>query len=130
MNKKLISICVLIALLIGACITEQVMAHNFFNNIKENVYYISDYVQDKEDINTPDIYDLVVSLEEKWTGYEHALCFLINNMDIEDIGVELTKMKIYVLENDVVEFKASLAQVLYFADSYEWIMGINFQNVF
>ena len=43
---------------------------------------------------------------------------------------EAQRSKIYVLENDVVEFKASLAQVLYFADSYEWIMGINFQNVF
>ena len=38
-------------------------------------------------------------------------------------------MKIYVVENNVTEFKASLAQVLYYAEGYEHVMGITLQNL-
>jgi hypothetical protein len=53
----------------------------------------------------------------------------VNYKDIEEIGVEFTKMKIYILENDVTELKASLAEVLYYTDSYHQIMGITLQNI-
>ncbi|MBR2221048.1 MAG: DUF4363 family protein [Clostridia bacterium] len=73
---------------------------------------------------------LNLMVEDTWNGYEGALCFFVNLKDIEDLGIELTKMKVYVVENNVVEFKASLALMLYYIDGYYNVMGISFENIF
>ena len=129
MNKRFIYVIIILVILIGACIWEQVMVNNYLSNIKEKVYYITEFVKDKTDINSKQMYDLVVDLDSTWEKYEENLCFLVNHKEIADLGVELTKMKIYVVENNVTEFKASLAQVLYYAEGYEHVMGITLQNL-
>lgn len=116
-------------LLAGACIVEQIMVDTYLGHMQEIVFNIIDVVEDETDVNTPEIYNLVNDAEETWKGYEENFCFLVNFKDIEEIGVEFTKMKVYILENDVTELKASLAQVLYFTDAYHQTMGITLQNI-
>ena len=130
MNKRFIYVIVILVILIGACITEQIMVSNYLSNIKEKVDNISSVTQNAIVINTSEIYDLVIDLETTWNNYEENLCFLVNHNEIEELGAEISKMKIYVIENDLTEFKASLAQVLYYADTYSHVMGISLQNIF
>ena len=130
MNKRLVSILAIVVILIGICITEQVMVSNYLANMTNKVVELTEYVKDKEDINNPIIYDKVVDIETTWDSYEGALCFLVNLKDIEDVGIELTKMKVYVVENNEVEFKASLALLLYYIEGYYNLMGISFENIF
>lgn len=130
MNKRYIYIIVIIAVLIGICVAEQIMVTNYLSSMENKINSLVEYVGEKDNINTPDIYDKVVEIETTWDGYETTLCFLVNLKDIEDIGIELTKMKVYVVENNVVEFKASLALLLYYIDGYYNFMGISLSNIF
>ena len=130
MNKRYIYVLVILAILIAVCVSEQVLLNKYLNNIETKVVALIEDVKDKEDINTQEIFDKVVDIENDWSSYETVLCFVVNMKDIEDIGIELTKMKIYVVENSASDFKASLALLLYFIDAYRGIMGISFENVF
>lgn len=130
MNKRLISILAIIVILIGICITEQVMVSNYLANMTDKIVALTEFVKDKNDIKSQEIYDKVVDLETTWDGYEGALCLLVNLKDIEDVGVELTKMKVYVVEDNEAMFKASLALLLYYIEGYYNIMGISFENIF
>lgn len=130
MNKRYIYVLVILAILIAVCVSEQVLLNKYLNNIETKVVALIEDVKDKEDINTQEIFDRVVDIENDWSSYEMVLCFVVNMKDIEDIGIELTKMKIYVVENSASDFKASLALLLYFIDAYRGIMGISFENVF
>ena len=129
MNKRFYYILIIIVLLTGVCILEQIMIDSYLGNMEIMVYEIIDEVDDKTDVNTTEIYNLVEEAEKTWNHYESNFCFLINYKEIEEIGVEFTKMKVYILENAVTELKASLAQVLYFTDSYRQVMGISLQNI-
>ncbi|MDD2227016.1 MAG: DUF4363 family protein [Clostridia bacterium] len=129
MNNRLVYILIIIVLLAGVCVWEQVMVEAYLSTMEEKVYNIIDVVEGKEDINTTEIYELVEDMEKEWDSYELNFCFLVNYKDIEEIGVEITKMKIYIVENDTTDFKASLAQILYFTDSYRQVMGIALDNI-
>lgn len=130
MNKRYLYIIFIIVVLIGICITEQVMVSNYLSNMSQKIVALTEYVADKNDINTTEVYQQVVEMEDMWSGYENALCFLVNLKDIEDVGIEITKMKVYVVENNETEFKASLALLLYHIEEYYTIMGISFENIF
>lgn len=130
MSKRYIYIFAIVLVLIGVCIAEQVMVSNYLSNMTNKIVALTEYVVDKDNINTTDIYEKVVDMENTWESYEGALCFLVNLKDIEDVGIELTKMKVYVVENNEVEFKASLALLLYYIEGYYNIMGISFENIF
>lgn len=128
-NRRFYYILIIIVLLAGVCVWEQIMVDIYLATIKDKVYFVMETVEGKEDINTTEIYELIADIEETWNDYEANFCFLVNFKEIEEIGVELTKMKVYILENSIIDFKTSLAQILYFADSYRQVMGITLQNI-
>ncbi|MBR3790728.1 MAG: DUF4363 family protein [Clostridia bacterium] len=130
MNKRYIYVICIALVLLAVCVTEQIMINKFLGTMENKVASLIEFVGDREDINTNEIYEKVVDMEDTWNGYEGALCFFVNLKDIEDLGIELTKMKVYVVENNVVEFKASLALMLYYIDGYYNVMGISFENIF
>lgn len=130
MNKRYWYVAIIITVLTAICITEQLMVTNYLSKMEGKITALTEYVGDSDTINTPEIYDMVVEIENTWTSYEATLCFLVNLKDIEDIGIELTKMKVYVVENNSIEFKASLALLLYYIDGYYNLMGISFENIF
>ncbi|MFQ6749404.1 MAG: DUF4363 family protein [Clostridia bacterium] len=130
MNKRYIYVICIALVLLAVCVTEQIMINKFLGTMENKVASLIEFVGDREDINTNEIYEKVVDIEDTWNGYEGALCFFVNLKDIEDLGIELTKMKVYVVENNVVEFKASLALMLYYIDGYYNVMGISFENIF
>lgn len=130
MNKRYIYIIAIIVVLIALCTCEQVMVSNFLNNMQIKVESITQNVENLTDISTPNMYDKVVDLENSWERYESVLCYIVNTTQIEDVGIEITKLKVYVIENSILDFKASLATILYYLDSYHDILGISMKNVF
>lgn len=129
-NKRNIYVIIIILILSAICVVEQILVNNYLSEMKTDVTEIVELAKNKIQINTPEIKQKVDALEQKWQGYETTLCFLVNLKDIDDLGIELTKMKVYVEENSVTEFNASLQLVLYHIDNYYSAMGINFENIF
>ncbi|MDD4251486.1 MAG: DUF4363 family protein [Candidatus ainarchaeum sp.] len=130
MNKRYIYIIIIISILIAICIAEQLLVNGYLSTMETKITDIIEYVGDSETIDTPEIYDMIVNLETEWDSYEGVLCFLVNLKDIEDIGIELTKMKIFIVEDSAIDFKASLSLLLYYIDGYYNLMGISFENIF
>ena len=130
MNKRFYYILILVVILAGVCITEQVLVSNYLHTMEVRIQTVVEYVENAQSINSQELYDEIVDIEETWNGYEATLCFFVNLKDIEDVGIELTKMKVYIVENAVDDFKASLALVLYYIDGYYNVMGISFENIF
>ena len=106
------------------------MVSNYLSTMQAKVENVITLLDDITDINTTEVYELVEDLESTWDSYQTALCYTVNLKDVEDIGIEITKMKVYIVENSVTEFKASLSLLLFYIDSYYNLMGISLQNIF
>lgn len=130
MSNRYIYILIIVVILIAVCIWEQLMVSNYLSNMQIKVENVITFVEGVEDINTTEIYELVEDLETTWDSYQTALCYTVNLKDVEDIGIEITKMKVYIVENSVTDFNASLSLLLFYIDSYYNLMGISLQNIF
>lgn len=130
MNKRYVYVIFIVVILVAICVVEQILVNNYLGEMKACTTEIVELAKNKTEIDTPEIKQKVEELDKKWQGYETTLCFLVNLKDIDDIGIELAKMRVYASENNVAEFNASLELVLYHLDNYYSAMGINFENIF
>ena len=115
--------------LIAICVSEEVITSNAISSINEDCFMIEQKIEGLEDIRTSEITILVDNMEYDWLKDESTLCYLVNHKSIQEIGMELARMKNYLGENDVKEFKASLEAIRFYADSYLHFMGANLHNV-
>lgn len=128
--KKAIHISIIILFLIGICITEQLLYQKYFDETTKKVENLRVIAETSADINTQEIIDLTNDLEDYWTKKESVLCTFINHKDIEDIGVEISKLKSAIKENEKQIFVESINLISFFLESYEHMIGINAQNIF
>lgn len=129
MRKSLISVLIILALLTLACIWEQISVDKYLNDIYNQALAIENYVDDKEDVNAPELQAMVERLEASWDKHESMLCFLINHKDIADMSTQITFLKSYSETNQESDFKAALKVIIHYTDAYHHVMGINLQNL-
>lgn len=128
--KKAIHISIIILFLVAICLTEQLLYQKYFDETTKKVENLRVIAETSTDINTQEIIDLTNDLEDYWTKKESVLCTFINHKDIEDIGVEISKLKSAIKENEKQIFVESINLISFFLESYEHMIGINAQNIF
>ncbi len=128
--KKAIHISIIILFLIGICITEQILYQKYFEETTKKVEELRLVAETSTDVNTEDIISRTNDLENYWTKKESVLCTFINHKEIEDIGVEISKLKSAIKENEKHVFVESLNLISFYLKSYEHMIGINAQNIF
>lgn len=128
--KKAIHISIIILFLVAICLTEQLLYKEYFNETSKKIENLRVIAEISTDINTQEIIDLTNDLEDYWTKKESVLCTFINHKDIEDIGVEISKLKSAIKENEKQIFVESINLISFFLESYEHMIGINAQNIF
>ena len=128
--KKAIHISIIILFLIGICITEQILYQKYFEETTKKVEELRLVAETSTDVNTEDIISRTNDLENYWTKKESVLCTFINHKEIEDIGVEISKLKSAIKENEKHVFVESLSLISFYLKSYEHMIGINAQNIF
>ncbi len=128
--KKAIHISIIILFLIGICITEQILYQKYFEETTKRVEELRLVAETSTDINTEEIISRTNDLEDYWTKKESVLCTFINHKEIEDIGVEISKLKSAIKENEKHVFVESLNLISFYLKSYEHMIGINAQNIF
>lgn len=116
--------------LVAICLTEQLLYKKYFNETSKKIENLRVIAEISTDINTQEIIDLTNDLEDYWTKKESVLCTFINHKDIEDIGVEISKLKSAIKENEKQIFVESINLISFFLESYEHMIGINAQNIF
>jgi hypothetical protein len=128
--KKLIHITIIVLFIIGICLTEQLLSDKYFNEVRERTANLSALLSVSQNLNENDIPYYTDELFTYWSQKESVLCTFVNHKEIDDIGVELNKMKTSLSNNDKEKYEESLNLIKYYVKSYEHVIGINFQNIF
>ena len=115
--------------LISISVAEEIITSNALSNINNYCYILEESVEGLENIKTAKLVLLVDNMQYEWLQSEDKMCYLVNHKSIQEIGAELAKMKNYLCENDIKEFKASLEAIKYYAESYLNFMGANVHNI-
>ena len=115
--------------LIGISVFEECITSSSLNQINTYCSILEEEIEGKEDIRTVRLALLVDNMQYDWIKNESTMCYLVNHKSIQEIGAELAKMKNYLGENDVKEFKASLESIKFYSESYLHFMGANVHNI-
>lgn len=129
MIKKYFHLVIIIVFLIGCCVSEEIIVTNYLKDIDSQVAEIQAYVKDKDKLNTSEILFMVENLDEDWKNKENILCMIVNHKDIEDIGLEIARLKSNIATSQVEDFNASLSLIRFYAKNYHHVMGTNLYNI-
>ncbi len=124
-----LSILLILLLLVTICVAEDKLVSNALLTIQEYVYEIESAVLKNDGIRNSEVNSLVENLEEKWFNAERNMCYVVNHKSIQEIGVEIVKLKTYIEENDPTEFAVSLELIKLYFEQYQHFMSANFKNI-
>ena len=126
---QLVSILLILGVLVGICVLEDRLVCDALSSVRSYCYQIEVAVDENDGILNNDVSTLLNNLEEKWFRDEANLCFMVNHKSIQEIGVEISRMKTYMEEGDRKEFMASLELVKLYEEQYHNFMGASFHNI-
>lgn len=124
-----INFVVILLLLIGICILEEIIVSSSLKEVQARCYEIEMFLADKDDLLNMEVVMQIDNLEYVWKEDESAMCFLVNHKNIQEIGQEIAKLKLYIANNDVDAFRVSIEQIKFYCHSYLHFMGANLHNV-
>ena len=124
-----INFILILLVLIGICIAEDIVVLSSLKEVQARCYEIEALLADKDDLKNMDITLAIDNLEFIWTEDETSMCFLVNHKNIQEIGQEIAKLKLYIPANDIDAFKVSLEEIKFYCHSYLHFMGANLHNV-
>ena len=99
-----INFAVILLLIIAICVVEEVIVSNSLSEMHTRVLAIEKVVEEKDDLLNMD-------------------------KNIQEIGQEIAKLKLYIADNDIPAFKVSLELIKFYCHSYLHFMGANVHNV-
>ena len=119
----------IIALLIVICVAEDVVVSNSLKEMQTMCYEIEALLDEKDDLKNMEMVMEIDNLQYRWTEDERDMCFMVNHKNIQEIGQEIAKLKLYIASNDVGAFWVSLEEIKFYCHSYLHFMGANLHNV-
>lgn len=124
-----IMLALIFVFLIAISVIEDSVVSNSLKMAMDDCLYIEKISDENEDLRTMDIALAVSDLESDWKKNESNMCYLVNHKNIQEIGLEISKLKVYQKENDTKEFRASLEAIKLYSEGYLHFMGANLHNV-
>lgn len=124
-----IMLAIIFLFLIAISVVEDAVVSSSLKMAMDDCLYIEKLSDDKDDLRTMNIALAVSDLESDWKKNESNMCYLVNHKNIQEIGLEISKLKVYQKENDTKEFRASLEAIKLYSEGYLHFMGANLHNV-
>ncbi len=119
----------IILLLVFICVAEDSVVSNSLSEIQTRCYQLEEMIERRDDLKNTEMTLAVDNLEYVWTRDEKNMCFLVNHKNIQEIGQEIAKLKLYIASNDIDAFKVSIEEIKFYCHSYLHFMGANWHNV-
>jgi len=126
---KLISFLIIVGLLITICAVEDRMVSDSLMEVKSFCYEIEKAAQENGGITNGEVTSIVDNLEWSWKKNEGKLCFMVNHKSIEQLGVEIVRLKTYIDEEEEIEFFTSLEIIKHYVETFQHFMGASFHNI-
>ena len=129
MSKRFLTSILIVCVLLGICIWEQAMVDNYLNDIYNKALQIQEYVEEKETVKDDKLMQMVEEMDEAWKNYEKMFCFVINHKDIDDLSVEIARLRANIESDQAQDFKSGVNVIIHYTQSYHHIMGASLQNI-
>ena len=120
---------VIFLILIGICIVEDALVSSSLYEVQKECFEIESVLANYGNIRNMDIVMEIDNLEYKWNEEEKILCYLVHHKNIQEIGQEIAKLKLYIPSNDIDAFKVSLSSIKSYCHNYLHFMGANWHNI-
>ena len=119
----------IVILLIGICVAEDLVVSNSLSDIQRRCYEIEAIIDEREDLKNTEMVLAVDNIEYSWTVNEENMCFMVNHRNIQEIGQEIARLKLYIASNDIDAFRVSLEEIKFYCHSYLHFMGANWHII-
>ncbi len=133
MNKRLfihiVNFLVILAFMVAICIIEDSVVKSSLKKVESYCYEIETLSYNADDLRNRDLVLLVDNLEFEWKEDEAKMCYLVDHKAIQEIGIEIVRLKNYISENELTEFKISLELIRNYTHTYLHFMGASWHNV-
>ena len=125
---KLVGVLIILGVLATICYVEDMLVVSSLVEVKEFAYEIEKTAKENGIVNG-EVASLVDNLNYAWDNNEGKLCFLVNHKSIEQLGIEIVRLKTYIDEEESIEFFVSLEIIKHYVEKYQHFMGASFHNV-
>ena len=126
---KTISTIFIVGVLVLICFVEDKVVTNSLRIVEDYCLEIEKAVKEEGTIVSGKVASLVDNLEDSWKKSESKLCFLVNHKSIENLGVEIVRLKTYIDEDEPIEFFVSLEIIKHYTKVFQHFMGASFHNI-
>ena len=126
---KIFGALILLAAIITACVVEDKLVVVSLREVKTYCYQIETAVEKHNGIVNNEVSSLVDNLQYSWTKKEQKLCLLVNHKSIEQLAVEVVRLKTYIDEEEEIEFLTSLEIIKSYVETFQHFMGASFHNI-
>lgn len=126
---KISAIILIFVLLVTICFIEDRLVVQSLESTNKLCYQIENAVEKNGGIVNSEVANLVDNLEYSWKRNESTLCFMVNHKSIEQLGMEIVRLKTYIDEEEEIEFYVSLEMIKHFCETFQHFMGASFHNI-
>jgi len=127
--KKIVSVIVVFVLLVATVVLEQVFIDRTLSSLNEKIDFLDKTIDATEAINTTEIKNIIDDLDSFWTEKEKVLCISINHNDLNRVGEQIKKIKVYIEQNNKDDCVYEIKVLKFYAESYDHTLELNPQNV-
>lgn len=127
--KKVLWAIIITILLFAIVIGEQIFVDNTLDTLINKIDIVETSISSTETINKQNIIEICDDLDKFWTEKEKILCLFINHNDLNKVGEQIKKVKIYVEQNRKDDCEYELDTLKFYAESCKHVMEINVQNL-
>ena len=126
---KIFGAAVLLVAIIAACVIEDKLVVKSLKDVKTYCYQIEAAADKNGGIVNNEVANLVDNLQYDWAKNEQKLCLLVNHKSIEQLAVEVVRLKTYIDEEEEIEFFTSLEIIKNYVETFQHFMGASFHNI-
>ena len=127
--KKITWVIIITILLFAIVISEQIFVDNCLNTLDVKIDAIYTTVLAQENVDAENVIKLNDDIDVFWTENEKILCLFINHNDLNKVGEEIKRMKVFASQNNREDFLNELEVLKFYVQSYRHVMEINIQNL-
>ena len=127
--KKITWVIIITILLFAIVISEQIFVDNCLNTLDAKIDTIYTTVLAQENVDAENVIKLNDDIDVFWTENEKILCLFINHNDLNKVGEEIKRMKVFASQNNKEDFLNELEVLKFYVQSYRHVMEINIQNL-
>lgn len=116
-------------ILVGVCIWEEIFLSSNLKLLNQKAQNLAVMVRNSENVDGEIIAEKIKDIDKFWTKTENYFCIVVNHINMEEAGEQISKIKTLSSLNKKDELLVEVDLLVYFSQSYEHIIVPHIQNI-